>query len=183
MGQYQEWLLAQEIDKQLKTEVEALETEVLYLKDRITVLEQTVPETENVILQVLLAYLHDQTYGGVQGQNTASKLESATSTPEGWTRLPKLQTPPTSVAESVPSFPGMHSRLERLPGDALTLFEERRQSNSKLVPWLARKRRRENGNHLGDAEKHRQNENIRRWFERWSRDITSTAVSERQDAE
>jgi hypothetical protein len=116
MGQYQEWLLAQEIDRQLKTEVEALETEVLYLKDRVAFLEQTVSETDNVILQALQAYLCD----------------------------PIRRDKPTT---------------------------------SGFLSWLPYKREKANEDQPVDAET-RQNENIRRWFERWRGDMTST---ERQD--
>ena len=179
MGQYQEWLLAQEIDRQLKAEVEALETEILYLKDRIAILEQTVPETENVILQVLLTYLRGQTQTQTQSQGAASKNESAPHAQEDWTALPQMETSQTPVAESAPYFPGMYSQLERLPGDVLTLFEEHKQAGPNS--WLRKRRRINNEDHHSDTEAQSLDENIQRWFERWQREITSMALSEGKD--
>ena len=60
MGQYQQWLLAQEIDRRLKAEIESLETELTYLKERATILEQSAPGAEHVILRALLAAMHQQ---------------------------------------------------------------------------------------------------------------------------
>ncbi|HEY1353451.1 MAG TPA: hypothetical protein VGF67_27905 [Ktedonobacteraceae bacterium] len=60
MGQYQQWLCAQEVDRHLRAERETLETELLYLQDRITIMEQAVPEAENSILQALEAHFQAQ---------------------------------------------------------------------------------------------------------------------------
>jgi hypothetical protein len=179
MGQYQEWLLAQEIDRRLKSEVEALETEILYLKDRVTILEQTVPETENIILQALLAYLRSQ----AQNQDTASKSESTAPVQVNWSGLPRLETPQAVAAGSVPYSSGTYARLERWSEDMLAFFEERRQTDPGLSSWSQRKQRRENEEHPVDAETRRLNENIQRWFDRWHREISSVAQPEVQDGE
>jgi hypothetical protein len=60
MGQYQQWLFAQEVDRHLRAERETLETELLYLQDRITIMEQAVPEVENSILLALEAHFQVQ---------------------------------------------------------------------------------------------------------------------------
>src|SRR5579885_2281691 len=64
MGQYQQWLFAQEVDRHLRAERETLETELLYLQDRIAIMEQAVPEVENRILQALEQYFQAQAARG-----------------------------------------------------------------------------------------------------------------------
>src|SRR4051812_36960266 len=104
MGQYQEWLLAQEVDRRLKMEIEALETEILYLKDRIIILEQTVPETENVILQALLVYHQENT-----DQHKAVPEQA------DWSGLPRTETP-QPVTRPLPSLSSAYAQTGRISG-------------------------------------------------------------------
>ena len=174
MGQYQQWLLAQEIDRRLKAEVETLETELLYLRDRIAIFEQSVPEAENVILQALQAYLQTQ----------ASGEEEERSIPQGepgWQGLPKLETPRAEAGEAAPYFPGMYSQMERAR-DMLAFFDKRVQTDPRFPAWLQHERgsatRTGDEEHQVDEETRRQNENIQRWFERWHRQMTGHARPE-----
>lgn len=159
MGQYQQWLLAQEIDRRLKAEVETLETELLYLKDRIAILEQAAPQTENVILRALQAYLRGQV--GVES---------------GWSGLPSPETPRLPFGQQVPYASLPSSQMGPAPKDMRAFFDQREQTHSTLPPpWLQLNRAAETGGtaHGVDAETRRLNENIQRWFERWHRESNS----------
>jgi hypothetical protein len=163
MGQYQQWLFAQEVERRLQAEVETLDTELLYLRDRITVLEQSVPETENMILQALLAYLQDQVVSG-GGEGHAQP---------GWSGLPRLETP--QAAGTTPYVPQMDA-------DMLAFFDRPGQADPQLSAWLSRTRTRDTGTadeqHWVDEETQRLNENIQRWFVRWRRQISNVEDSE-----
>ena len=143
MGQYQQWLSAQEVERRLKVERETLETELLYLQDRIAILEQSVPEAENMILQALQAYLQVQTGDGLLNRAQAE--------------------------ETVRRLPTMSSQAES-SADMLAFFDRHEQTDPALAAWspLEGEER-----HLLDAETRRLNENIRRWFIRWHRQISS----------
>lgn len=169
MGQYQQWLHAQEIDRRLKAEVESLEAEVLYLKDRIAVLEQTLPKTENVILHALLAYQRDLVAREKQAHHQDMQPSQS--------GLPNIETPRPLAVETAPYYFGLRSEQGLLPENMLAFFEQRAQANPGQ--W---QRHRTAGSH---AEKHAieeetrlQNENVQRWFERWHREVGSMAQSE-----
>lgn len=169
MGQYQQWLHAQEMDRRLKAEVESLEAEVLYLKDRIAVLEQTLPATENVILHALLAYQRDL---GVREQQTHHQDMQPSQS-----GLPNIETPLPHAVETAPYYFGLRSKQGLLPGDMLAVFEQRTQTNPGQ--W---QRHRTAGSHAEkhaiDEETRLQNENVQRWFERWHREVGNVAQPE-----
>ncbi|MGH2507220.1 MAG: hypothetical protein ACRDHZ_07405 [Ktedonobacteraceae bacterium] len=169
MGQYQQWLHAQEMDRRLKAEVELLEAEILYLKDRITVLEQTLPDTENVILHALLAYQRDHANREQQAHERAKQPSQSD--------LPNRETPRPPVMETTPYYFGLRSEQGLLPGSMLAFFEKRAQTNPDQ--W---QRHRTAGNNEVmrsiDEETRLQNENVQRWFERWHREADSTAQPE-----
>lgn len=166
MGQYQEWLIAQEVDRRLKSEIEALETEILYLKDRITVLEQTVPETENVILQALLVY-----YQGSTGQQHTVPGQA------GWSGLPRVETP-QPASGPIPSFASAYSQTERMSGDVLAFFEQYRQAETGFPSQPLRYQEAGGTESTAETETQRLNENIQRWFARWHREIADRAQTE-----
>ncbi len=182
MGQYQQWLFAQEIDRRLKMEVETLETELLYLQDRITILEQTVPETENTILQALLAHL--RSYDN-QEQRVQEERASA-SMPTDWHGLPRLETPQVQIEGAAMYSPGLHSPTE-VVGDMLAFFDKHGQANPQLSTWLQNERdramRASEDEHVVDEETRRLNESIQRWFVRWHRQITGVTQSEELQSE
>jgi len=192
MGQYQQWLLAQEIDRRLRAEIETLETEIFYLQDRITILEQVVPATENVILQALTQHLQDQTAQKQQPETNPQSLavddEQEQEQPV-WSALPRLETPVAPAmpgGEMVPYLPRAYSQRE-MSEDMLAFFDKRSQTDPKLTALLQRERQRasavgENA-HLVDEETRRLNENIQRWFVRWHRQITDGVQTEEVENE
>lgn len=179
MGQYQRWLLAQETEKFLQVELEALETQILHLKERITTLEQSIPETENTILQVLLAYLQNQE----ESPEMASAGENPAFSHTGRDDAPELETPRPASAGSTSSLPGRPSPLESKPGDMLAFFAEQRKTNPDFALWSQSTEDRENTEDPTYAETRRLNENIQRWFERWHREVTARAQTEVHDGE
>lgn len=190
MGQYQQWLFAQEIDRRLRTEVETLETELFYLQDRITILEQVVPATENVILQALTQHLQDQTDQQQQPETKAQNQAASTEQEQlVWNGLPKLETPQPSGGpgeEIVPYLPRAYSQSE-MSKDMLAFFDKRSQTDPKLSALLQRERQRAHATDenapLVDEETRRLNENIQRWFVRWHRQITDGVQTEEVENE
>lgn len=162
MGQYQQWLFAQEVDRHLRAEREALETELLYLQDRIGIMQQSVPEAENIIVQALEAHF----------QAEADALRSQ-AVGEGvvWGALPQRETPRTRAGEqwNTPGLPTQGQRAE----DIQAFFDDQRHTDPTLAAWTARGGTRVVGREqvAGDAETRRLNENIRRWFIRWRRQV------------
>src|SRR6266581_7061449 len=81
MGQYQQWLHYQEIDRRLRTQVEALEAELAHLQERLCLLEQqpeaAAPLVDNPIIQVLAAILNGHTVS--PNNNAYPTNESTTS--------------------------------------------------------------------------------------------------------
>jgi len=177
MGQYQQWLFAQEVEQRLQGEVETLETELLYLWDRIAILEQSVPERENMILQALLAYGQDQADPDMtQDQATASELAQS-----DWRGLPRLETPHMQAEEMTAYTPERSSQMDE---DMLAFFDQAGQAAAKSPSsaWGPRARMRATERvgeeQLVDEETRRLNENIQRWFVRWHRQITGAEQAE-----
>jgi len=163
MGQYQQWLFAQEVDRHLRAEREALETELLYLQDRIAIMQQSVPEAENIIVQALEAHF--------QAEANALSSQAAVSE-EGsvWDALPQRQTPHTRPGEqwNTPGLPTQGQRAE----DIQAFFDDQRHTDPTLAAWTTRGESRVVVDaQAGDAETRRLNENIRRWFIRWRRQV------------
>jgi hypothetical protein len=190
MGQYQQWLFAQEIDRRLKAEIDTLETEFFYLQDRITILEQVVPATENVILQALTEHLRDHSAEEPQAEKQAQDQDQAVASTQAqpvWSELPKLETPPVLQAEEdIPYLPRAYSQKE-MSQDMLAFFDQHSQTDPKLSALLQRERARADAAnedaHMVDEETRRLNENIQRWLIRWHRQTTRDAQAEEVENE
>lgn len=166
MGQYQQWLLAQEIERRLKAEVETLETELLYLRDRITILEQTAPESENVILQALQTYLHAHT----REELAAVREKSPVDTRHG------LNIPRTRNTGNVAYASGFYATMNQ---DMLAFFDRHGQTHPTPSPRpIQEQGGNEEEEHLFDEETRRLNEDIRRWFARWHRELRDVEQTE-----
>lgn len=176
MGQYQQWLYAQEMDRRLKAEVESLETELLYLKDRVSVLEQSLPETENVILHALQA--HQRTHINQESQVWAASGQKISGPLAHRSLAPDEETPRPSALGNAPYYFGQRSEQGLQPAEMLAFFERREQEQSGS--W--QHQRTTGAQHAFDAETRVQNENIRRWFERWHREVARpTQLEGRRD--
>jgi hypothetical protein len=165
MGQYQQWLFAQEVDRHLRAEREALETELLYLQDRITIMQQSVPEAENIIVQAMEAHFQAQV-------DTEQGLAAAMRGPV-WGALPHLQTPQMQAGGQwhTPGLPAEEQRAE----DVQAFFEDQKHTDPTLPAWAGRGATKAvGGEHVRDAETRRLNENVRRWFIRWRRQVVAS---------
>ncbi|HEY0756677.1 MAG TPA: hypothetical protein VGD98_22175 [Ktedonobacteraceae bacterium] len=189
MGQYQQWLFAQEVDRRLKAEIETLETELFYLQDRITILEQVVPATENVILQALEEHLQIPADQEEYIEEPAPDLaESPEQVPATWNELPTQEIPqaPARSAEEIPYLPRAYAQRE-MSEDMLAFFDKRSQTNPRLAALLQRERLRvktsADNTHVVDEETRRLNDNIQRWFVRWHRNGTDNAQAEEVENE
>ena len=187
MGQYQQWLLAQEADRRLTVELESLETELLYLKERVSVLEQTVPESANLILQALVGHLQDQS---VQEEHlsplalshdeidTSGSNKDISAPPAS--ELTETKVLPVPRAASLPYFPAPISLISLPPDDIQAFFEEHRPAADPRFATLRPSLPPPSGvdydqqGHMVDAETLRLNESIQRWFERWHGQITDS---------
>lgn len=191
MGQYQQWLAAQETERRLQAEIETLETELFYLQDRITVMEQVVPTTENVILQALTAYLQDQAEQKRQSPEGKTQDQTASGEPvqtgrSDAPRTPKFQMPEQEGEKISPYLPRAYSQ-NALSEDMLAFFDKRSQTDPDLATLLQRERQLANvagsSTDQGDTETRRLNENIQRWFVRWHRETADRVLSEEAENE
>ncbi len=187
MGQYQQWLSAQEVDRRLKAELETLETELFYLQDRITILEQVVPANDNVIVQALSAYLQKpDNQEQPAGKRTDTQPQSPAQAHSAQGTIPPEPTPAASSArEAVAPPPLEYPQQPDISADMLAFFDKRSQTDPRLSALLQRERQRATGasTHPIDEETRRLNENIQRWFARWHRQITDDVPAEEVENE
>jgi hypothetical protein len=181
MGQYQEWLLAQELGRRLQVELTALEAQISYLKERVSSLEQAVPETENVILQALLArqlsmqtpLLEPEASPSVPVEPSMASLSPMPSADE--------TSPPVSMPS--PALPDTPLPSVGIPDDMRAFFTEQSKTDPGFAAWQRYEQNLAQVEHPTDAETRRLNENIQRWFERWHREMTSKARAEARDGQ
>jgi hypothetical protein len=184
MGQYQQWLSAQEVDRRLRAEIETLETELFYLQDRTTILEQVVPATENVILRALAEHLQSPVNHERLSEEPAHSLVASGEQAQPVSgALPELAAPQVRAEEIVPYLPRAYTQRE-MSEDMLAFFDRRSQADPRLSAMLQRERQRARAGSesapVVDEETRRLNENIERWFVRWHRDAPSEGVENEQ---
>jgi hypothetical protein len=200
MGQYQQWLHYQAIDRRLRTQVETLEAELAQLQEHLHILEQQQPEatplTDNPIVQVLLANLHahnappKSTTRNTNGSTTslASDLQSSehgdTISPAllSWGGLPnfgpqEIKEPFPVVEQALPLT--SHPEIELLPEDMMAFFDEHAQTDPQIeLPWWLRNITISSNNKQGsrpiDQNSIRTNRLVQRWIERWGRQPSTT---------
>jgi len=190
MGQYQQWLQYQEIQKRLSSQAEDLEAELRQLQNYVDQFEQqhtTAPSLElidNPIVQVLIAHLSSQ---AVSAEHTMHSVFQETNPDEpgdsispalrNWGELPDFE--PYEIKESrlldnqAPTFLN-HPEIELLPEDMMAFFEEHEQTDPQLeLPWWLRKitisSKDEQSSKPIDHNTVRTNRLVQRWVERWGR--------------
>jgi hypothetical protein len=200
MGQYQQWLHYQEIDRRLRTQLETLEAELAQLQEQLHLLEQQLepatPLADNPIIQVLAAILNDHnvspnsttSYSNVSMTSSASDLQSPepgkSISPEllSWGGLPNFGA--QEIAEPFPTVehtppPVNHPEIELLPEDMLAFLDEYAQTDPQLeLPWWLRNitisSKDEPGKRPIDQHSIRTNRLVQRWIERWGRQPPAT---------
>ena len=195
MGHYQQWLYYQEVDRRLRTDLEALEAELAQIQEQLGALEQTIPLSDNTIIRALAAGLNGQdrtqrpskgTSSGsisssVSGVVPDSSLETISPALYSWGGLPNfgpqdMQEPLSHVENSVPLTP--HTDMALLPEDMAAFFDAHDQTEPQLeLPWwlskIAASASGASGNHPIDKETMRTNHLIQRWRKRWGRPVSS----------
>ena len=200
MGQYQQWLYYQEVDRRLRADLEALEIELAQIQEQLRALEQTIPCTENIIIRALAASLNGHaalsnevpahssksTPSSISGTATASSSKTISPALYGWGGLPNfgpqdMQEPLSHPENSVPLTP--HPEMALLPEDMVAFFDAHDQTEPQLeLPWwLSKTATSVNGAHGTrpiDKESMRTNHLVQRWRERWGRPVSIEQPSE-----
>jgi hypothetical protein len=208
MGQYQQWLHYQEIDRRLRTQVETLEAELAQLQECLDLLEQqqqeTAPLIDNPIMQALFANLPayhvspKSTAQQVNAQTPYSLSDVQLSEPGdsispallSWGGLPNfglqdIEEPFPPVEQSLP--PTNHPEIELLPEDMMAFFDGHAQTDPQLeLPWWLRNitisSKDEQRSRPIDQHSIRTNRLVQRWIERWGREpSTSLKLTEHKE--
>ncbi len=164
MGQYQQWLHYQEVDRRLRAELETLETELAHLQDSIhenpqaiqsssngeMPHEQPALQMHNMIIRLLASGLNQHASTGLMSRG----------------RLPNFGPPESQEASSVIEQHGEattpHPEIVLLPEDMQAFFDEHSQTDPQHeIPWWLR-----NVVPGASAESMRTNRLVRRWIER-----------------
>ena len=205
MGQYQQWLYHQEINKRLGTQVGALEAELAELRECLARLGQQLEVasfTDNPITQALVAYLSSQP--DPPQSNTSytlgihNSLEPGSSEPGdslspallSWGGLPNFELyeiqEPFLVDNQSPSFIN-RPEVELLPEDMIAFFDEHEHTDPQIeLPWWLRNitvsSKDEQAGRPIDHNSIRTNRLVQRWIERWGRQ-PSTALKSTENKE
>jgi hypothetical protein len=205
MGQYQQWLQYQEIDKRLGTQVEALEAELAQLQeclDRLDQQQEVVPLLDNPIIQALVAHLPanlvspESNARYVHETSNSSASDSSESGDSispallSWGSLPNFELheikEPFLVDDQAPPLFN-RPEIELLPEDMTAFFDEHEQTDPQLeLPWWLRNitvsSKDEQAGQPIDHNSIRTNRLVQRWIERWGRQ-PSTALKSTENKE
>lgn len=203
MGQYQQWLHYQTIDRRLRATLEALEQELASLESQSGDCPQFAVLLDNPIVSALFASLTASANGhapppdngGVSnaipvsetsGQLFNGSAETISAALLHWGELPDFgsqQPDPSQQHEILPPLFFDDPEIELLPEDMFAFFEEHSQTDPQLeLPWWLRKITITSGDdETGkpiDQESIRTNRLVQRWVERWGRQSQSGFTSE-----
>ncbi|HEX6110194.1 MAG TPA: hypothetical protein VFZ02_12350 [Ktedonobacteraceae bacterium] len=203
MGQYQQWLQYQEIDKLLSTQVEALEAELAQIQECLDRFEQqqqdVVPLTDNPIIRVLAAhlsahhippksnarYIHETNSSSASDSQSPGSGDSISPALLSWGGLPnfelhKMKDPYPVDEQALPHI--NHPEIELLPEDLIAFFDGHEQTDPQLeLPWWLRNitisSRDEQAGRPIDHNSIRTNRLVQRWIERWGRQPSTVLKS------
>ena len=197
MGQYQQWLHYQDIDRHLRTQLEALEADLAQLQECLYLLEQEqlTHLADNPIMQLLAANLNGH---GAMPKSTTRNTglspkpgETISSALLSWGGLPNFG--PQELKETFPdaehALPSASNpELELLPEDMAAFFDERAQTDPQVeLPWWLRNitisTSSTQGNRPIDQESIRTNRLVQRWIERWGRQSSTTFKPAEEEGE
>lgn len=187
MGQYQQWLHFQEIDRRLRATLDALEQELGQVESQLNGSQQPDMSIDNPIISALSMYVtalkeeadscNNGSARGVADQSSTDASETISAALLHWGELPDFgpqQLDPSEQHEILPFQSLDYAEIELLPDDMFAFFEEHSQTDPQLeLPWWLRKITITNGDDDGgkpiDQESIRTNRLVQRWVERWGR--------------
>ena len=203
MGQYQQWLHYQKIDRRLRATLDALEQELASLESQPGDCLQPAALLDNPIIFALFASQaaspngHAPPLDNGDTRNTLPTSEPYWQLSNGsaetisaallhWGELPDFgsrQPDPSQQHEILPPLFFDDPEIELLPEDMFAFFEEHSQTDPQLeLPWWLRKITITSGDdETGkpiDQESIRTNRLVQRWVERWGRQSQSGFTSE-----
>jgi hypothetical protein len=201
MGQYQQWLHYQDIDRRLHATLQALEHELAQLDG--VVLDEVAQQPDsleaNPIISALLAHMVASSNGHLAPQENIDNCDNAplpqaaeqasNDTPDTispallhWSELPDFgsqEMNPPGTGNTSSFLATGYTEIALLPEDLFAFFDEHMQTDPQLeLPWWLRKinitsRDDESGKPI-DQESMRTNRLVRRWIERWGRQPPTT---------
>lgn len=187
MGQYQQWLHYQEIDRRLRATLNALEQELGQIESQSHGSPQLDVLLANPIISALSAHIATSSNGHALPQDDTETFNSSSAGQASngsetisaallhWGELPDfgLQEPhPLEQYEILSSLSIDHAEIELLPEDMFAFFEEHSRTDPQLeLPWWLRKITITRGDNDTskpiDQESIRTNRLVQRWVERW----------------
>jgi hypothetical protein len=195
MGQYQQWLHYQEIDRHLSTEVEALEAELAQLQECLDRLEQQPSDvkslTDNPIIQALHTHLSTNHIPPKSNASSLHEIHSSSTSDSqssrsgdsispallNWGGLPNFELsemyePFQDDEQALPFI--NRPEMELLPEDMIAFLEGHELTDPQLeLPWWLRNitisSRDEQAGRPIDYKSIRTNRLVQRWIERWGR--------------
>ena len=199
MGQYQQWLHYQKIDRRLRATLDALEQELASLESQYGDCPQSAALLDNPIVSALFTTLmagsangHAPLSDNADARNALPAGETYRQPSNGsgetisaallqWGELPDFgsrQPNPSQQHEILPPLFFDHPEIDLLPEDMFAFFEEHAQTDPQLeLPWWLRKITITSGDdETGkpiDQESIRTNRLVQRWVERWGRQSQS----------
>jgi hypothetical protein len=203
MGQYQQWLHYQHIDRRLRATLEALEQELVGLESQSSDCLQPAVLLDNPIISALCAFLTASANGYVSTRNngdarnaipaseiyeqasngSAESISAALLYRDELSNFGSRQPDPSRQHEILPPLSFDHPEIELLPEDMFAFYEEHSQTDPQLeLPWWLRNITITNGDDEAgrpiDQESIRTNRLVQRWVERWGRQSQSGFTSE-----
>ena len=193
MGQYQQWLHYQKIDRSLRATLAALEQELATLKSQCEESPLSAALLDNPIICALFTSLAASVNGHTPQQDSrdapnaipAAETHWQVSNGSGetisaallhWGELPESGSLQPSFEQEHDLLPLSFDQpeIELLPDDMYAFFEEHAQTDPQVeLPWWLRKITITNGDdEIGkpiDQESIRTNRLVQRWVERWGR--------------
>ncbi|GAC1568149.1 MAG: hypothetical protein NVS3B14_16430 [Ktedonobacteraceae bacterium] len=176
MGQYQQWLHFQDIDRRLRTTLDALEQELAHYHSQVDSSLQADVLAANPIVSALIAQLAAHSNGRVSPQDT-TEIGNNDKTRAGWPQSGQAHASTDQEASllrrgAFPFLGNDRADIELLQEDMYAFLEEYSQTDPQLeLPWWLRKitithSDVESGKPI-DQESMRTNRLVQRWVERW----------------
>ncbi len=208
MGQYSQWLYHREVDQQLREHLELLAQELHALHEQAALLKDAASCTENPILQAIAmqqsaeVLLEDISSSSSTEQlhpihinSKEQTFKSVSSALFAWSHLPNLDTQKVPLAAKALNTPEPengqqlslpHPEINLLPADMATFIDTHEQTlpQMQLPKWLRHPTLATyttgETNLVPSAPDERTDASIRRWLERWGKQLPNSPSTPQQ---